>query len=65
MAKAASTNKEFPMLYGIDDWRSMNAADMLNRSMDRTRERSGIRRVARNTDVNAFLASFGVKGKRA
>ena len=53
------------MLYGIDDWRSMNGADMLNRSMDRTRERSGIRRVARNTDVNAFLASFRAQGKRA
>ena len=53
------------MLYGIDDWRAMNANDMLSRSLDRNRERAGIRRMPRNTDVNAFLASFGVKGKRA
>ncbi|WP_297735149.1 hypothetical protein [uncultured Maricaulis sp.] len=53
------------MLYGIDDWRSMNANDMLNRSLERNRSRSGIRALPRTNDVNAFLASFGLKGKRA
>lgn len=53
------------MFYGIDDWRSMNANDMLNRTMDRNRTRAGVRTLPRTTDVNAFLAAFGVKGRRA
>ncbi|MFT6462148.1 hypothetical protein [Maricaulis maris] len=53
------------MLYGIDDWRAMNANDMLTRTMDRNRSRAGVRTLPRTNDVNAFLAAFGVKGRRA
>ena len=31
------------MFYGIDDWRHMNANAMINRALDRSRERAGVR----------------------
>ena len=63
--ESAGKSQEFPMLYGIDDWRTMNANDMLTRTMDRIRSRAGVRTLPRTNDVNAFLAAFGVKGRRA
>lgn len=52
------------MLYGIDDWRHMNANAMIDRALDRSRERAGVRAKPRTTDINAFLASTGLTAKR-
>jgi hypothetical protein len=52
------------MFYGIDDWRHMNANAMINRALQRSRERAGVRTLPRTTDVDAFLANAGVIGKR-
>lgn len=52
------------MFYGIDEWRYVNAGAMINRSLDRSRERAGVRSRPRTTDVDAFLASAGLSAKR-
>ncbi len=52
------------MFYGIDDWRYMNANSMINRAMERSRERAGVKSQPRNTDVDAYLASNGLNAKR-
>jgi hypothetical protein len=51
-------------MYSMDDFLRLNGGDTLSRTMDRNRQRAGIRRNARNTDINAFLASCGFKGRR-
>ena len=56
--------QEFAMLYGIDDWRYMNANAMINRALDRSRERAGVKAKPRTTDVDAFLANSGLSAKR-
>jgi hypothetical protein len=56
-------NKE-PDMYSMDEFLRLNGGDAMNRIMDRNRQRAGIRRNARNTDINAFLASCGLKGRR-
>ena len=52
------------MLYGIDDWRYMNANAIINRALDRSRERAGVKAKPRTTDVDAFLANSGLSAKR-
>tara|TARA_Y100000052_G_C2919943_1_gene67626 strand:- start:368 stop:529 length:162 start_codon:yes stop_codon:yes gene_type:complete len=52
------------MMYGIDDWRYMNANSMINRAMERSRERAGVKAKPRTTDVDAYLASNGLTAKR-
>jgi hypothetical protein len=52
------------MFYGIDDWRHMNANAMINRALDRSRERAGVRTQPRTTNIDAFLAGRGLPAKR-
>ena len=53
------------MMYGIDEWRYMNAGSMINRALDRSRERSGVRAKPRNTDVDAYFAGAGINARRS
>jgi hypothetical protein len=52
------------MLYGIDDWRAMNAGAMINRSLERARARAGVKARPRTTDVDSFLATAGLSARR-
>ena len=54
---------EMPM-YSMDDFLRLNSADGFSRSLERNRQRAGIRVRQRNTDVDAFLSACGIKGKR-
>ncbi|MHA6287201.1 hypothetical protein [Maricaulis sp. CAU 1757] len=51
------------MLYGLDDL-NRNGGDMLSRSMNRSRARTGVRVLPRTTDVDGFLSACGFRGKR-
>ncbi|MDG1419267.1 MAG: hypothetical protein P8J78_00160 [Maricaulis sp.] len=51
-------------MYSMDAIIRFNGADALNHAMDRNRAKAGVRIAQRSTDVNAFLAACGVKGKR-
>ena len=52
------------MMYGIDDWRYMNANAMIDRSFKRARERAHVRDLPRTTDVDTYLATAGLSAKR-
>ena len=41
---------------------ALNGGDAMTHHLDRTRTRSGIRRRAATTDINAFLDASGIKG---
>ncbi|WP_394692423.1 hypothetical protein [Hyphobacterium sp.] len=43
---------------------ALNGGDAMTHHFDRTRSRSGIRRRAATTDVNAFLDAAGIKGRK-
>lgn len=43
---------------------ALNGGDAFTHHLDRTRARTGIRRRAATTDVNAFLDSAGIKGRK-
>ncbi|MEE2526307.1 hypothetical protein V0U79_08005 [Hyphobacterium sp. HN65] len=43
---------------------ALNGADAMSHHLDRTRSRTGIRRRASTTDVNAYLDSSGIKGRK-
>ncbi|MBO6847233.1 MAG: hypothetical protein QUV02_12420 [Maricaulis sp.] len=51
-------------MYSMDDFLRLNSGDVLNRALDRNRQRAGIRLRQRTTDVDAFLSACGIKGKR-
>ena len=40
------------------------ASSQVNRELDRARSRSGVRRRAATTDVDAFLEASGLRGRR-
>jgi hypothetical protein len=43
---------------------ALNGGDAMTHHLDRTRTRTGIRRRAATTDVNAFLEASGIKGRK-
>lgn len=43
---------------------ALNGGDAMSYHLDRTRNRTGIRRRAATTDVNAFLDASGIKGRK-
>lgn len=47
-----------------DEFLRLYSGDILVRDRARDYERSGVRVLPRTTDVNAFLASCGIKGRR-
>lgn len=51
-------------MYSMDDFLRLNSGDAMNRTLDRNRQRAGIRLRQRTTDVDAFLSACGIKGKR-
>jgi len=51
-------------MYSMDDILRFQGATTLNRTLDRQRSRAGVRRNTQTTDINAFLAACGIKGKR-
>jgi len=51
-------------MYSMDDILRFQGASTLDRTLDRHRTRTGVRRKAQTTDINAFLAACGVKGRR-
>lgn len=50
-------------MYSMDDFLRFQSVDGLG-SLDRTRDRAGIRTRTRGHDVNAYLAACGLKAKR-
>lgn len=48
----------------MDEVLRLNGSDSLTRTLDRSRERAGIRVRARNHDVDSFLSACGLKAKR-
>ena len=51
-------------MYSMDDFLRLNAGASVERTIDRNRARAGLRARQRTTDVDAFLSSCGVKGRR-
>lgn len=53
-----------PEMYSMDEFLRLNGSDSFSRTLDRSRERAGIRVRARNHDVDGFLSACGLKAKR-
>ena len=48
----------------MDEVLRLNGSDSFTRTLDRSRERAGVRVRARNHDVDGFLSACGLKAKR-
>jgi hypothetical protein len=56
--------KDGKMYSMMDEVLRLNGSDSFTRTLDRSRERAGIRVRARNHDVDSFLSACGLKAKR-
>ncbi len=48
----------------MDEVLRLNGCDSFSRTLDRSRERAGVRVRARNHDVDGFLSACGLKARR-
>tara|TARA_R110000868_G_scaffold162329_7_gene393458 strand:+ start:1326 stop:1502 length:177 start_codon:yes stop_codon:yes gene_type:complete len=56
--------KDGKMYSMMDEVLRLNGSDSFARTLDRSRERAGVRVRARNHDVDSFLSACGLKAKR-
>tara|TARA_R110000744_G_scaffold36034_6_gene83297 strand:+ start:41560 stop:41850 length:291 start_codon:yes stop_codon:yes gene_type:complete len=55
--------KDFDM-YSMDEFLRLNGSDSFTRTLDRSRERAGVRLRGGGHDVNSFLSACGLKARR-
>lgn len=52
------------IMYSMDEFLHLNGSDSFTRTLDRSRERAGVRLRGGGHDVNSFLSACGLKAKR-
>ncbi len=56
--------RDFKMYSMMDDVLRLTGGDSFSHTLDRARERAGVRVRSRSYDVDGFLSSCGLKAKR-
>ncbi len=63
IAASPAQTKDLTM-YSMDEFLHLNGSDSFTRTLDRSRERAGVRLRGGGHDVNSFLSACGLKAKR-